>query len=152
MAPYDEKSDKRLYNAIALTILLCLFIVAATRQWKFQNPVKYPDGAIAYMQTHGIQGKIFNDWVWGGYLMWRMPESKVFIDGRGDPYGPGGVVRDYLSAASNENSQAVLDKYHVEYVLMPADNPLAMSLKSSRAWTVRYSDEDSVLLHRTPTS
>jgi hypothetical protein len=150
MAPYDKESDKPHYNAIALGILLCLFIVAATRQWKFQNPVKYPDGAIAYMEANGIRGKVFHDWVWGGYLIWRMPEMKVFIDGRGDPYGP--VVGDYLSAASTENSQAVLDKYHVEYVLMPADSPLAVSLKSSRAWIVRYSDEDSVLLHRAPTS
>jgi hypothetical protein len=152
MTPYDKNSDKRLHNAIALGILLCLFIVSVPRHARFQNPVTYPDGAVAYMKANGIQGRVFHDWVWGGYLIWHAPELKVFIDGRGDPYGATGVFADYLSAISNENSQAVLDKYHVEYVLMPSESALAKNLKSSALWTVQYSDKTSVLLHRSPIS
>ena len=35
MTPYDKKSDKRLYNAVALAILLCVFIVSVPRHWEF---------------------------------------------------------------------------------------------------------------------
>jgi hypothetical protein len=104
------------------------------------------------MKTNKIQGRMFHEWVWGGYLIWHMPESKVFIDGRGEPYGPTGVFKDYMSAVSIQNPQAVLDKYQVEYVLMPADSPLAKFLESSPRWTVRYSDDTSVLFHRSPAS
>ena len=76
------------------------------------------------------------------------PELKVFIDGRGDPYGPTGVFKDYWSAISIQNPQAVLDKYKVDYVLMPADSPLSNFLNFSPAWSVLYSDETSVLFHR----
>jgi hypothetical protein len=100
------------------------------------------------MKTNRIQGRVFHEWVWGGYLIWHAPELKVFIDGRGEPYGS--VFKDYLSAISNQNPQAVLDKYQVEYVLMPTDSPLAKFLESSPKWTVRYSDETSVLFHRSP--
>ncbi len=152
MSPYDRKSDLWLPNAVALAFLLCLFIVSAPRQSGFQNTVKYPVGAVAYMESNGIQGRVFHEWVWGGYLIWNAPELKVFIDGRGDPYGSTGVFKDYLSAVSNENPGAVLDKYHVEYVLMSADSPLVNFLKSTATWRVQYKDETSVLLHRSPTS
>jgi hypothetical protein len=152
MGSYNRNADRRLPNVIALAIVLCLFIVSVPRSSGFRNPVKYPEGAITYMRSNGIHGRVFHEWVWGGYLIWHTPELKVFIDGRGDPYGSNGVFKDYLAAVSNDNPQAVLDKYQVEYVLMPADSPLARSLVSSPLWTVRYSDETSVLFHRTPTS
>jgi hypothetical protein len=152
MSPYDRNSDRWPPNAIALAILLCLFIVSMPRPSSFQNPVRYPVGAVAYMKSNGIQGRVFHDWVWGGYLIWNAPELKVFIDGRGDPYGSTGVFKDYLSATSNGNPEPVLDKYHVQYVLMPSDSALINLLKSTSRWRVRYSDETSVLLQRSPAS
>jgi hypothetical protein len=100
------------------------------------------------MQANGILGRLFHDWVWGGYLIWHMPQSKVFIDGRGDPYVHTGVTNDYLAATFGQSPQAVLDKYRIEYVLMPVDSPMAKSLMVSPAWLLIYSDETSVLLHR----
>jgi hypothetical protein len=152
MLPYDRSKDRRLPNAIALAILLCLFIVSVPRHSKFQDPVQYPDGALAYMREHDIHGRFFHEWIWGGYLIWHTPELKVFIDSRGEPYVATGVFKDYLAAVSGENPRAVLDKYRVEYVLMPADSRLVQILKSDPVWTVRYSDKTSVLLQRSPAS
>ncbi len=148
MLPYSKKSDKPLYNCVALAILLTLFIASVPSHSNFQNVVKYPEGAVSYMKANGLRGRGFHDWVWGGYLIWNAPELKVFIDGRGDPYGPTGVFKDYWAAVSNDHPQTVLDKYGIDYVLLPAGSPLANSLKESPAWTLQYSDETSVLLHR----
>jgi hypothetical protein len=150
MSPYDRGSDRPQPNAVALVFLLCLFIFSAPNPSKFQNPVKYPEGAIAYMKANRIQGRVFHEWIWGGYLLWHAPELKVFVDGRGEPYGPNGVFKDYLSAVSNQDTEAVLDKYQVEYVLMPTDSVLVKALESNPKWIVRYSDETSVLFHRSP--
>ena len=139
----------RPYNAVALAISVLLIHL------QHAPPVGIPgyspisvSGAVAYMKANGIQGRVFHDYVWGGYLIWHTPELKVFIDGRWDPYAPTGVFKNYCSAASNENPQAVLDKYRVEYVLMPPDSPLSKFLKSSPAWAALYSDQASVLFHR----
>ncbi len=148
MTPYERNSDKALPNALALAVLLCAFIIAMPRDSRFQEPVAYPADALAYMKSHEIAGRIFHDYVWGGYLIWHAPESKVFIDGRWDPYAATGVVEDFRAAVYGENSQAVLDKYRVEYVLMPADSLLVKLLRGSPAWTVRYEDKISVLLQR----
>jgi hypothetical protein len=148
MTPYESGSDRRLNNAIALLVLFGLFFVSAPRRSNFQSPVKYPVGAVAYMEANGIRGRLFHEWVWGGYLIWKMPQSKVFIDGRGDPYVPTGVLKDYFAALYDQNPQAVLDKYRIEYVLMSPDSSLVKSLTSSAAWSISYKDDASILLHR----
>ena len=35
----------------------------------------------------GLKGRIFNDFIWGGYLLKEWPEQKVFLDGQTDFYG-----------------------------------------------------------------
>jgi hypothetical protein len=151
MTAYERETDRPLPNAVALAVVLALFLVSAPRHWKFREPVAYPEGAVAYMQAHGIQGRLFHDYVWGGYLIWHAPELKVFVDGRWDPYA-NGVFNDYMAAISGVGSEAVLDQYKVQYVLMPADSRLVRMLKQSPAWAVRYSDQTSVLLERSPKS
>ena len=151
MEPYDRASDKPASNAVALAILLGAFIIAVPRHPTFQSPIQYPVDAVRYMETNGIQGRVFHDYGWGGYLIWHMPASKVFVDGRYDPY-TNGVFKDYMAAISGDNPQAVLDKYRVEYVLMPPNSLLVQILKNTTNWTVRYNDRNSVLLQRSPAS
>jgi len=149
MTPYERETDRPLPNAVALAVLLALFLVSMPRHGKFQEPVQYPESAVAYMKTNGIHNHVFHEWVWGGYLIWNMPDLKVFIDGRGDPYGGTGVFKDYLDAIGGVGTEKVLDKYKVSYVLMRPDSLLVQLLKHNPAWTVRYSDKTSVLLERT---
>lgn len=42
--------------------------------------VKYPCQAIKMLE--GKTGNIFNTYEWGGYLIWKLPKMKVFVDGR----------------------------------------------------------------------
>jgi hypothetical protein len=52
--------------------------------------------------NHHLQGPIFNDFDWGGFLIYALPEFKVTIDGRINVHG-----RTKWSAAS------------ARYVVMP---------------------------------
>ena len=149
--PPKGSSNRWLANAVVLVILCYVFIASAPRNWKFENRlIDYPEGAVAYMKQNGIRGRLFHDWDWGGYLIWHAPETKVFIDARGEPYNSNGVFADYWSAISNLTPQAVLDKYQVEYVLMPPASPLSRALKDSPKWTAVYSDKACILFHRAP--
>jgi hypothetical protein len=42
----------------------------------------YPKQEVAYLKTHLPTGNLFSIYDWGGYLIWKLPEKKVFIDGR----------------------------------------------------------------------
>jgi hypothetical protein len=150
MTPYDKKTENWRYNAVALAILLGAFIVSVPRHWN-EAPIEYPERAVAYMKTNGIQGRLFHHRNWGGYLIWCAPELKVFVDTRGEPFDSMGVYKDYWAATSDLEPQAVLDKYSIEYVLMPPDTLLSSVLKTSPKWTVVYSDKVSLLFRRSPT-
>jgi len=42
----------------------------------------YPVNAVNYLNKHLPAGQIFSSYNWGGYLLWKLPEKKDFIDGR----------------------------------------------------------------------
>ncbi len=43
---------------------------------------EYPVQAISYLKTHPTSGNLLSLYEWGGYLLWKYPEKKVFVDGR----------------------------------------------------------------------
>ena len=43
---------------------------------------RFPKAAVAYLKKNRCQGNLFNDFNYGGYLIWKLPEQKVYIDGR----------------------------------------------------------------------
>jgi hypothetical protein len=73
---------------VALEILIAVFVVIFCI-FRTLNPLKvsadsqYPAEAVAYLKAHGCKGgNIFNDYQFGGYLIWKLPGQKVYIDGR----------------------------------------------------------------------
>ena len=120
----------------------------------------YPEAAINFLQENGFQGRMFNSYEYGGYLLWRLaPESKVFIDGRGiDPK----VFADYEkitnARVSNANGQkgyeSILDSYKIDYVIQPIydglgnTQPLMKALLPKADWKPIYLDKNVYILAR----
>ena len=103
----------------------------------------YPVGAIAALKTGS--GTLLNEYDWGGFLIYRVPERKVFVDGRLFPYFPA-VLTEYRDAVElRPDWKDVLAKYDVrEALLMPA-KPLAVALRED-GWKVRAEGPNFVLL------
>jgi hypothetical protein len=47
-----------------------------------QHASAVPKGAVEYLKHHPSKGNLFAEYDWGGYLIWKYPEKKVFVDGR----------------------------------------------------------------------
>lgn len=118
------------------------------------GPVKaiYPENAIDFLHKSGLQGKMFNSYEYGGYLLWRLaPQIKVFIDGRGMEAK---VFDDWkkISAASAERVdgrreyERLLDYYAIDYIIQPIyDNsgrvqPLMKEILNKPEWSPIYLD------------
>lgn len=71
---------------IGFTSLL-LFKVGSDNGHTFGFGIQYdavPEGALKYMDSKGIAGKVFNTFEFGGYITWRdFPKRSPFIDPRG---------------------------------------------------------------------
>ncbi|HYB74327.1 MAG TPA: hypothetical protein VED18_13220, partial [Candidatus Sulfotelmatobacter sp.] len=49
------------------------------------RPNLFPEGASAFLERHRLDGRLFNAYQFGGYLIWRRwPANQVIIDGRYD--------------------------------------------------------------------
>jgi tetratricopeptide (TPR) repeat protein len=52
------------------------------RQAPEVNTSQFPVEAAAFIEEEGLRGNMFNQYSWGGYLLWRLAPRRVFIDGR----------------------------------------------------------------------
>lgn len=87
----------------------------------------YPQQAINYLIKHPSKGQIFSSYGWGGYLIWRLPQKKVFIDGRMPTWRQKAIPNESRSAYEDYNSVFVMKtsmsrifkKYNIDTVLLP---------------------------------
>ena len=99
----------------------------------------YPVGALDSLRSDS--GVLLNEYDWGGYLIFNLPERPVFIDGRYVPY-LGGVLDDYRALVGlRPGWHDLLDKYKVTELLLRPERPLAVALRED-GWRVRSSDRD----------
>ena len=130
--------------AASLALLLCAGALAsATGAPTVPDERGYPSGALAALRSGS--GTLLNEYDWGGYLIYRVPERKVFVDGRLFPFYPA-VLRDYRDAVElRPNWKDVLARYDVREVLLMPNKALAVALRED-GWKVRAEDRTFVLL------
>ncbi|HUT21673.1 MAG TPA: hypothetical protein VM366_21170 [Anaerolineae bacterium] len=101
----------------------------------------FPAAAVAYMREHGTPPTLFNEYAWGGYLLWELfPEVSVFIDGRADPYGDELIAAYRRTIMAQRGWDQVLDRYDVHTALIGADSSLASVMRVHAAWQEVYAD------------
>lgn len=153
---YNRDKDKFVINAAVIATIVVLMIHYSPTSSELHKRVAktFPVGAVAYLQEHPTDGPMFNNYGFGGYLVYsRGPEHKVFIDGRGDVYERGGLLADYLHISRlRPGALRVLAGYDIRSCLLQRDEPLANVLSDSPDWQRTYSDDTSVLFVRRHTS
>lgn len=105
-------------------------------------PERFPVEAVERLRPGE---KLFNDYAWGGYLIWR--GVPVFIDGRADIYAAE-VFPDYLEASRPGEWRRVFGKYGVESVLISPNSELAAVLREALDWRVDYEDRAAVIFRK----
>jgi len=152
LPPYQAESDRPVLNFALLGVMVFGMVwffpsSNALRQTVLRN---YPERAVAYLRQNPVPGPMFNEYGWGGYLIWsRRPHAQVFIDGRADIYEYGGVLKDYMSISLLEPAtQTLLRKYGINSCLIQRDAPLGTLLAGLPDWQRAYADDVSALYVR----
>lgn len=113
---------------------------------------RWPVAAVEFIKENPGQfvSNMFNQYMWGGYLMEYLPDHKVFVDGRADFYGEP-LVKEFDDVpALRTNWTQILAKYDVRWTLMPTDHRLNVALALMPEWKVAYTDEVSAIYRRIP--
>ena len=135
-------------------VMLCFILIWAgmsldksARPYQFL-PEQFPVAAVDWLEANPPQGRMFNEFDWGGYLLYRLwPEQKIFMDGHTHIYGDD-LSREYAAIMSRAPGwEGILEKYQTEWVILRVDNPLTISLIEA-GWREIYRDETAVILKR----
>ena len=146
---YSAAKDHPVLNAVLIgAIILTLVKLFPSRQ-DLDGLIQsvYPASALDYLQNHPQPGPMFNEYLWGGYMIWKLgPKQKVFIDGRTDIYEYAGVFADYLGMTSlDPKTLFMLRKYGIRSCLLTHDDPLGTLLSNSPGWRRVYKDNVCVI-------
>lgn len=117
------------------------------RQFAF-DPDVFPVAAVAELKASGFvpPGPVYNEFIWGGYLLYSWPEVPVFIDGQTDFYGEE-LTREYRGIRFIQPGwEESLRRRGVSWVIVPPDAPLAAALRLTGAWETVYADETATVL------
>jgi hypothetical protein len=118
----------------------------------------YPSDAVAYLQKNPPQGQVFTYFNWAGYVIWQLPQKKVFVDGEmphwnqphAQPNESANAFQEYLAVMSGRKSiGTTLAKYNIDTVLLPTDSYAKVidQLKKNK-WKIVYKDRSAVIYQK----
>jgi hypothetical protein len=149
---YDPERDLRAMNAVCMALGMAVVVIsfpspaALAAQVQAANPV----GAVDFIRKAHLTGPMLNAYDFGGYLIWSLPEHKVFIDGRTDVYAWTGLLGAFKRwAMLEEDPQILLKKYQIRFCVLESDSPAAHVMPYMPGWQKAYQDSlASVFVHQ----
>ena len=146
-------SEKLFRNRYTEIVIVSIMIILVPIRLYYYEPVIRPDDnkrpfqleAIEFIRINNIEGNFINPLEDGGYLMFFMPERKVFIDQRLDIYTISDVYSDYLALYydfEDDKWRQVVEKYDIELIILPGwqNQPLSTIISDDNFRLVYWSD------------
>jgi hypothetical protein len=138
--------------AVALAVVLALpvLLLNGPSDSNLQKAVgeHYPNQASAYIQSHDVKGPLYNTFDWGGYLIWRLPDMPVSIDGRTNVQGSPHLTRSFETEEGRKNWAEDRELMKAKTILLNRDSALASILRSDSRFRLVYEDKIAVIFLR----
>ncbi|HMS92796.1 MAG TPA: hypothetical protein PKD28_00260 [Candidatus Saccharibacteria bacterium] len=150
--PKKYRSKQVQAATMAGVILVCVSLLAPVAESASGNSlsITYPERAVQYLTERPCNGNLFNSYNFGGYLIWQLPNHKVYIDGRMPSWehGDGTYMKDYLRILDDESYRTVqFSQYDIGCVLVENTAIIQVQLKD-QGWRTVVDDGYSSLLMR----
>ena len=124
-----------------------------------------PEAAVNFIEENKIQGNMFNDYGYGGYITWRLYPVKNFIDTRSlnrtvmNEYDWIAATEKKVEGIKTTNEQiplweTLLNHYKINFVILPLmglygeSYPLTLKLIENEKWEPIYLDYISIVFIR----
>ena len=148
---YRPEIDKPLLNALLISAAVAFVVVGFPSNEALRESIarEYPAEILPYLAAEPPSGPVLNYYLWGGYMGWMDPNLKDFVDSRVDVFESAGVFRDYLDLLELKNPAAILERYHIRYVLFSLREPLSYALRHDPGWKVAFDGNVCVLFEKT---
>jgi hypothetical protein len=143
----NDRSGVSLWLAASIAIVLAIFGGLFSRRLILGSDTRF--GAVAFVREHHLHGNVLSNFADGEYLIWHLPDSKVFIDGRYDTVYPEKIVHQYLEFINGRpEALTVLRAYRHNRVMLPRDSNAVEIMRQASEWRLIHRDKDWMLFAR----
>jgi len=109
----------------------------------------FPREACDFIDRQGWSGRMYNEFDWGGYCIWRFyPRQQVFIDGRCEVYFDGAWEYHQAIHYAQADWEDRLRVARIDTLLVNPDSYLNRVLPISREWQRVYGDRMALVYRR----
>jgi hypothetical protein len=108
----------------------------------------FPLAAVEHARNQQLQGRLFSEFAWGGYLLYAWPEQKIFIDGGTDFFGED-TFREYVRIKQmSPGWRDLLASREISLILLERERPLTYEIGRDPTWLLWYCDSLAVMFRR----
>ena len=142
------------YRLLAAVWLLAV-AVAGYRYYGVSNDFlemqvteSFPETAARYIEKHHLAGPLYNDFNWGGFLIWRLPQLTVAIDGRTNVHGDERVGHFGAMWTGKPEWASDPELLRANVVVAKKDTALGSLLRLDGRFKIAYEDVQAVVFQR----
>ena len=138
--------ERRGVNAVLACAFLAAGVTLVLKTWAGPSPrLKWQPVSLPVLEgVRTCDGRLYNRFDDGGYLIWFARHVPVFVDSRQDPY-PLEFLQEHLHNEQTGEFKSVFAKYGITCAFLPRLSPTAISLQAN-GWRVTASDEQWLVL------
>ena len=134
-------------RSLQVLVVICLLIPVLSSVLT-KNSIHYPVHAISYLKANPCKGNLFNSYNFGGFLIWQLPNTKVYIDGRMPSWRYEG--KDYMATYNQVlTEKSVRDtefsRFDIRCAVIENTSPLYSELRRE-GWNIKSTDNTTSVL------
>ena len=146
LGPYPNRIA--IVGVAAIVLLGFTWVMPSNRALLSRVARVYPIGTVAYIHEHHLQGPIFNDFNWGGFLIYALPDTPVSIDGRTNVHGAARIENSWNTWNLGPNWERDPNFTNAKLIIAEPTLPLTKSLEHDPHFQLAFNDGVSLLFVR----
>jgi hypothetical protein len=133
---------------LAIVIASCRHYGLTKESLEVEVAGSFPEAAAQFILQHHLRGPLFNDLSWGGFLIWRLPNLPVAMDGRTNVHGDARILEfsRVWTGKPDWASDPELAKANV--VITPRVAAIASLLRTDPRFALAYEDMQAAVFER----
>lgn len=108
-----------------------------------------PEGALSFVREHQLNGRVFNEFQHGGYLIFHLwPDTQVFVDGRNDwIFSPEELTAANQALSNPGVLEELRQRYGFDWLFLAnrPDDRQRMHLDQSSRWALVFASEAALI-------
>jgi hypothetical protein len=107
---------------------------------------KFPVAAVELAKRSKLSGRVFEPWVWAGYLIYAWPDARLHVDPL--KFSERTIDSYRQIEGVNQNWRAELDRWNVSTLMLQRQSQLARAVAADSSWLIWYRDSTAEVYRR----